>query len=456
MAETDWTQGNLISNGDFTGGSDGGLPHGWHPVCPNPALAPAFQRATRPDGVPELAAEGNGRRECFGYVRHHVFFSANRTYRLRAQLRFEGIEDLNRHVVHALFAQSPTAANDGIPTTFNDGIFTYRREGDTVVGEHTFAGPPKDTDAEVRLYFRFSPHGKVWWEHISLQESEPIEPRVVKVACSWGAGDLDHWSAWLDQAGRRGADIALLPEAFNGKPPSDPEPIDGAAGQLMASKARQWRMYVSGSFYEQRRDLVLNTAPLFDREGELLGTYSKNQLFDPEEDAGASPGVGFPVFEADFGKVGIIICYDSWFPEPTRLLAYKGAELVLFPNAGYFTGIMPARSADNGVWVAVSSVGGPADVWDPGGGRAGESEPNPTRHAATSVLGFEKDEVWQLVLATVDLSRRYSPHWWGGPMLSAPGGRRLRQTLIVPLEPEIVYEAQRWWEDGPLTGETSS
>jgi predicted amidohydrolase len=234
---------------------------------------------------------------------------------------------------------------------------------------------------------------------------------------------------------------------FSGTEVQDAEPLDGQAGQRMASRARKWRMYVSGSLYERRGDLVFNTAPLFDRDGALVGTYSKSQLFDPEEEAGVTPGIGFPVFRTDFGWVGIIICYDSWFPEPARLLAYKGAELILFPNAGYFTGIMPARAVDNGVWIAASSLNGPAGVWGPSGARAGETQPDPTRHVVTSFLSYEKDQTWRMIIATVDLSRRYSPHWWGGPMRSAPGGRRLRQTLIVPLEDEIAREARRWWDE---------
>jgi predicted amidohydrolase len=141
-----------------------------------------------------------------------------------------------------------------------------------------------------------------------------------------------------------------------------------------------------------------------------------------------------------------MVCYDSWFPEPARLLGYKGAELILFPNAGYFTGLMPARAADNGVWIAVSSLNCPAGVWDSGGAEAGEAEPNPTRYVVSSVKGFERDEELRMLVVTVDLSQRYSPHWWGGPMRSAPGGRRVRQTLIDPLEDEIAREAARWWE----------
>jgi predicted amidohydrolase len=206
-------------------------------------------------------------------------------------------------------------------------------------------------------------------------------------------------------------------------------------------------MYVSGSFYEQRANLVLNTAPLFDRAGKLVGTYSKNQVYEPEEDEGVSPGTALPVFETDFGTVGIMICYDSWFPEVTRLLAYKGAELVLFPNAGYFMGLMPARAADNGVWMAVSTLGSRAGIWDSGGAMAGEKEPDPTRSSPSTISGYEKDDAAHLIVATLDLSRRSSPHWWGGPMRSAPGGRRLRQSLIRPLEQDIAREASRWWTD---------
>lgn len=432
---SDWDAGNLISNGDFAKGSIGGMPDGWEAICPNAALAPTFRLVDTLDGRPALMAAGNGRSECFGYIRHPVQLEANKTYRMRVRLLFEKMDDLNRHLVHGVFSSD-----------FNDGIFSYRREGNWVIGDSRFPAIDKPVDGEVRLYFRFSAEGKVWWDRISLQECAPIPPRLVKIACSWGRGDIAYWAGWLDRAGEKKVDIALLPEMFNDKGVKDAEPLDGPTGDFMAQKARQWRMYVSGSFYERRGDMVFNTAPLYDRDGGLVGTYSKNELYDPEEDDGATPGVGYPVFQADFGKVGIIICYDSWFPETSRLLAYKGAELILFPNAGYFTGLMPARAADNGVWFAVSSLNCPAGVWDPSGACAGEAEPNPTRYVATSIQGFEKDEDGRMLIATVDLSRRNSPHWWGGPMRSAPGGRRLRQTLIVPIEEEIAREAKRWWE----------
>lgn len=432
---SDWDRENMVINGNFAQGDLGDIPDGWEVVCPNAAVAPVFELVQTQDGKRALVGAGSGRQECFGYVRCKINIEANKTYRMRVRLKYEGMGDINRHLVHGVFG------------SFNDGIFIYSREDDWAIGDNRFLAPENTNDCEVRLYFRFSAHGKVWWDNVSLQEYDPIPPRLVKVACSWGSNDMNYWSDWLDRAGEKGVDMALLPEMFDGKGVKDAELINGASGSLLSNKARQWNMYVSGSFYEKRGDLVFNTAPLFDRRGELVGTYCKNQLYDPEEDEGATPGIGFPVFETDFGKVGIIICYDSWFPEPTRLLAYKGAELILFPNAGYFTGLMPARAADNGVWFAVSSLNSPAGIWDSSGAQAGEEEPNPTRFVVSSIGDFEKDDNGQMLVATIDLSRRYSPHWWGGPMRSAPGGRKVRQTLIVPIEEEIAREAKKWWQD---------
>src|SRR5690242_15497261 len=90
---TDWSKGNLIANGDFSHGIPGGLPDGWEAVCPNPVVAAVFKLVDDGKGSRALMAEGNGLRECFGYVRRPVRFKANRTYRLRVLLRCEGLED---------------------------------------------------------------------------------------------------------------------------------------------------------------------------------------------------------------------------------------------------------------------------------------------------------------------------------------------------------------------------
>ncbi|MEI6511831.1 MAG: carbon-nitrogen hydrolase family protein [bacterium] len=435
----DWKTDNLIPNGDFSRGKVGGLPDGWEVVIPNKAIAPTFKLIKSSSGKMQLMAQGNGRKECFGYIRCPItpmLSSTDRAFRLRVRLRYEGMTDLNRNLVHMVMADM-----------YNNGIFMYRKEGGYLVGDNRFRGCGHELEtAEIRIYFRFSPHGKVWWDEISLQECDPIPPRLVKIATVWGGNSLEGCAKWLDLAGQKGADICLLPEFFDGKNNKNADTINGPGPSLLSAKAKQWKMYTSGTFIEKRGDICLNSAPLYDRNGKLVGIQSKNNLFDPEEDDGTTPGTGYEVFNTDFGKVGIMICYESWFPETARLLAYKGAELVLFPNAGFYRSLMPARAADNGVWLAVSSLGGQGGVWDSSGASGGDKEPDPSRASPTSIISYEVDETNKMVIATVDLSRQYSPHYWGGPMLCAPAARRLRQTLIQSIEDEIAREAHRFIE----------
>ena len=422
---------NVIPNGDFARGEIGQLPEGWTLVAPNPALAPTFQLVEK-DGKKRLMAQGNGRKECFGFVKAPISLTMGKTYRLMVRFQIEGIEDVNRNLQHAFFG-----ANFG---DLNNGIFHYRREGSMIIGEHTFPAQGKGENFEMRLVFRFSPHGKVWWDEIRLEESEPIPPRLVKIAVSQGDRDLNGWKAFLDAAGEKKCDLALLSEWFV---PGVHE-MDGPVVTMMAEKAKQWNMYVTGTLKIKRGDVMYNSAPLFDREGKLLGAYDKLNLYDPELDEGLSPGESVPVFKTDFGTVGILICYDSWHPAVAKLLALKGAEVILAPNIGYYMQLMHARSADNGVVVAVTSTGNPCGVWDAGGNLAGGGSDDPTRAAPTQIVAFEEDTVKRIQYVTVDLSIEASPAYWGGPMLSAPGGRRVRATGNFYLEDEIQQEVRRW------------
>jgi predicted amidohydrolase len=429
-AADDWRKGNLIANGDFSKGAPGALPEGWVLKAPNPALRPQFKLAAGSGGVRLLEAAGNGRPECFGCLAHPVDLAAGKTYRLRVRFRFEGFDDVNRHLLHGVFASG-----------FNDGVFSYRKDGDWVIGENRFPGPSAAVRGEMRLYFRYSPQGKVWWSGVSLQEYAPIEPRPVKMAVCQGGGDRKRWEKFLDTAGAKHCDVALLTEFFE----EGIQTPDGPSMTFMSQKAKQWKMYVCGTIRMRRGDIVYNSAPLWDRQGRLVGIYDKFMLYDPELDDGTTPGDSMPVFQADFGKVGIMTCYDSWHPEVARLLAYKGAELILFPSAGYYMQLMHARAADNGVAIAASS-GSPCGVWDSAGNQADGASPDPTRYAPTAILAFEKDDSQKMQIVTLDLSKKPSPHSWGGPMLSAPGGRRVRATGRTHLEDEIARESRRWWE----------
>ncbi|WKZ52506.1 MAG: carbon-nitrogen hydrolase family protein [Anaerolineales bacterium] len=111
------------------------------------------------------------------------------------------------------------------------------------------------------------------------------------------------------------------------------EPIPGPASErlrALARKTRQW--LVPGSMWELDGDKVYNTAIVISPEGEIVAKYRKMFPWLPYE-AGTTPGDEFCVFDIpDVGRFGLCICYDMWFPEVSRQLAWMGAEVILQPT----------------------------------------------------------------------------------------------------------------------------
>lgn len=143
----------------------------------------------------------------------------------------------------------------------------------------------------------------------------------------------------LEAAGEQGADLACLPEGFmaaglpGARLRSVAQPIPGPAFDAVASCARRYSMYVVAGFYTAIGEQMFNVAALIDREGNLVGMYAKNYPTESEIDCGVTPGTEVPVFDTDFGKVGLSICFDiNWQPFWSGL-AEKGADLVCWISA---------------------------------------------------------------------------------------------------------------------------
>ena len=146
----------------------------------------------------------------------------------------------------------------------------------------------------------------------------------------------------LDRMGGLGADLACLPEEFTILGLSGDaeerekawEPIPGPTSDVYAEKASQHGMYVVAGMCEVRGNVRLNTSVLFDRQGEIVGQYDKVHPTLGELEAGTVPGVysELPVFETDFGRVGMLICFDVDYPEEWARVGAAGAELVVFPS----------------------------------------------------------------------------------------------------------------------------
>lgn len=110
-------------------------------------------------------------------------------------------------------------------------------------------------------------------------------------------------------------------------------PVPGAHTDRLCQVARRTKQWlVPGSLYEQDGDKIYNTAVVISPEGEIVAKYRKMYPWMPYE-AGTTPGDQFCVFDIpDVGRFGLYICYDLWFPETARTLAWMGAEVILQPT----------------------------------------------------------------------------------------------------------------------------
>jgi len=151
----------------------------------------------------------------------------------------------------------------------------------------------------------------------------------------------------IAEAARAGANFVCLPELFSHLYPCQSEdhrqfdraePIPGPTSDALAEAARKHAVVVIGSLFERRDAGVYhNTAVVFDADGRLVGRYRKMHVPDDPlyyEKFYFTPGdLGFRGFPTRFGRVGVCVCWDQWFPEAARLTALAGAQVIFYPTA---------------------------------------------------------------------------------------------------------------------------
>jgi N-carbamoylputrescine amidase len=151
----------------------------------------------------------------------------------------------------------------------------------------------------------------------------------------------------IRKAAQRGAQIICLQELFRSQyfcQRQDlalfdlAEPIPGPSTDQLARVARETSTVIVASLFEQRAaGLYHNTAAVLDADGSLLGLYRKMHIPDDPlyfEKYYFTPGdLGFRVFETRFARIGVLVCWDQWFPEAARLTALQGAEILFYPTA---------------------------------------------------------------------------------------------------------------------------
>ncbi|HSV73794.1 MAG TPA: carbon-nitrogen hydrolase family protein [Chthonomonadales bacterium] len=181
----------------------------------------------------------------------------------------------------------------------------------------------------------------------------------------------------LDGALDRQPDLVCLPESFPSCGSSGPvrdtaESVPGPTTDLFAARALKARCHIVCPLYEAAGDRVYNSAVLLDRRGEIAGVYRKHCPVTTCADytvmeEGVTPGSELPVFDLDFGRVAVQICFDVGFPENWAVLAKKGARLIVWPSA--YDGGFPLRvyAYLHHVWVVSSTRSGASRVVDPCG-----------------------------------------------------------------------------------------
>jgi len=151
----------------------------------------------------------------------------------------------------------------------------------------------------------------------------------------------------IGQAARRGAQIICLQELFRSQYFCQKqeavifdlaESIPGPSTEALAAAARQHQVVIVGSLFERRDAGVYhNTAVVLDADGSLLGTYRKMHIPDDPlyyEKYYFTPGdQGYRSFDTRYGRIGVLVCWDQWYPEGARLTALQGAKVLLYPTA---------------------------------------------------------------------------------------------------------------------------
>jgi predicted amidohydrolase len=158
--------------------------------------------------------------------------------------------------------------------------------------------------------------------------------RVVSVSLPNGHS-LDEVAGIVEAEARRGSDVIALPETWLGQTDHIPETLAGPTVAAMASLARDHSTYIVCPIDRLDRQERKNSAVLLDRRGRIVGVYDKVYPYWSEFDVSpvVKVGTSVPVFQTDFGTLGIAICFDVNFPGVWARLGTGGAELVIWPSA---------------------------------------------------------------------------------------------------------------------------
>ena len=257
---------------------------------------------------------------------------------------------------------------------------------------------------------------------------------------------------------RRGAQLIVLQELHNSLyfcQTEDvnnfdlAEPIPGPSTEMFGELARQYGVVIVTSLFERRAPgLYHNTAVVIERDGTIAGTYRKMHIPDDPayyEKFYFTPGdLGFRPIDTSVGRLGVMVCWDQWYPEAARLMALRGAELLIYPTAiGYaLSDSHDEQQRQRRAWQTV---------------QRGHAVANGLPVVTVNRVGFEPDPSGQTE----------GIQFWGTSFVAGPQGELFyeasedeEESIIVSVDMEHGEQVRRWWpflrdrrieEFGPLS-----
>lgn len=340
----------------------------WKFQSQRPALFPAYSMDSKTtfNGNPTLTIKGGGKAHAAGHWYKVVKADAGAYYQFRTYFKSSQVEEPNRSILARVIWQNQSGDVVGyreypatLPEKTNDGWSVI---------EQLYQAPPNTKNALLELHYRWDADGVVNFGETSFHKNAAPERRMVRLATihhrprnSQSSHDnLVKFSELIARAGAQKADIVCLPEGVTivgteHDYVSGSESVPGPTTQFLGEVAKKNNLYIVAGLLEKEGDVIYNTAVLIDRAGNLAGRYRKTSLPREEIDGGVTPGDSFPVFDTDFGRIGMMICWDASFPEPARALAQQGAEIIFLPIWGGDLKLTMARAIENQVYVVSST-----------------------------------------------------------------------------------------------------
>jgi predicted amidohydrolase len=359
-------------------------PDGWVACALRDEVRPGFKYEPQgaADGRACLIIMTDQREGLDGFWKKDFAVTGGTTYRFQASYRAKGVPVPRRSVLAEIRwkdARARSVSQDDRPpagylagaTAMAEPEFPMTRGTDHLGWTDisgTFQAPSRATQAIVELHLRWAPGGEVRWGGVSLNETGPEPPRTVRLATvhfkpsggKYPADNCQMYEPLIAEAAKRKADLVVLGETLTfvglGKSYADvAEPIPGPSTEYFGRLAQKYNIYIVPGLLERAGHLVYNVAVLIGPDGQMIGKYRKVCLPRGEIDGGVAPGSEYPVFSTRFGTVGLMVCYDGFFPEVARELSNRGAEVIAWPVWGCNPLLARARACENHVYLVSST-----------------------------------------------------------------------------------------------------